>query len=214
MKKIALVAALAVAVASLAIPSAYAADVPQGPSPHSTRSYVAQPAPQTWQGLYVGLVGGANWSDATGTAYIGGVNVGSASASQSGWSVGGNAAYLWQSGRFVFGPELELATGKDNPWSLTARGLLGLDMGRVMPYIGAGVTMAKLDFSIPTAAWSENRTGWNVAGGVKFALTPSWVAGLEYRYTDLGSGDHDLPPATLKTSIHTQSLLATVAYKF
>jgi outer membrane immunogenic protein len=76
----------------------------------------------------------------------------------------------------------------------------GWAAGRWMPYITGGYANAGFDFNarapgaVPGASTlietAHVRTGgWYLGGGVEWAVSPGWTAGLEYRHYEFGSAD-------------------------
>src|SRR2546427_108497 len=101
---------------------------------------------------------------------------------------------------------------------------LGRAMGRWLPYVGAGVTVARQEFTLGCdkslveatngcrVAESETRsshvsTGAHATAGVLYRFNDRLSAGAEYRYTHLGSSPVTLEdpnyPAAARRSIHT-----------
>jgi outer membrane immunogenic protein len=69
----------------------------------------------------------------------------------------------------------------------------------------------------------ETLTGWTVGAGVDVMLTPNWIAGVEYRYTDFGSVSIAVPaftfpagggPYTAGADYQTHAVTARLNYKF
>jgi outer membrane protein OmpA-like peptidoglycan-associated protein len=83
------------------------------------------------------------------------------------------------------------------------RGKLGWAFDRVLLYGTGGVAFGDVetDYRVaagpgpgpgggplfPAGGTNGVRVGWTGGGGLDYAITPNWQAGVEYRYTDLGS---------------------------
>lgn len=73
----------------------------------------------------------------------------------------------------------------------------GYACGRFLPYVSGGLAFGELDASQKLFSstfgiheigkQSENRLGWNVAGGLQYAVTKNWSLRMEYSYSDLGT---------------------------
>jgi outer membrane immunogenic protein len=81
---------------------------------------------------------------------------------------------------------------------------VGWAAGRWMPYLTGGYANAGVDFenriAAPGAAGVAGATilqeeaharlnGWYIGGGVEWAVSPGWTAGIEYRHYDFGTSD-------------------------
>jgi outer membrane immunogenic protein len=159
----------------------------------------------TWQGPYAGVFGagtlehykiraqGAPAGIVDTTTH----NVGSA-------TLGGFAGYNFQSGTIVYGIESELgyrfkkSTFNDIPGAGTLdvstglfgslKGRVGMDMGRYMPYVTAGVTAAQLKTLYPGNSAERDATlvGGIVGAGVDVALTHNVFLRGEYDFSFFG----------------------------
>lgn len=201
-------AALAVCIAAPAL----AADV--NPRPPCTSCVPAAPY-YDWSGFYAGIQTGASWAKANATVTFGGFS-GTGSQSTTGWNFGGYTGYNWQNGRFVFGPELGLDTGKDMPFGASLRGRLGyLVTDRLLAYGAGGWQFAHFNMSATgIGAWSENRNGWNVGAGLEYALNQNWHARLEYVHADLGSKTTNVGAFGVNTDIKSDTVRGGITYRF
>lgn len=173
---------------------------------------------------------------------------GFASPTQSTSPVNESFGYNFQSGNFVFGLEGALAaanfdgrftspyfpalTGAWTPnmnWLGTVTGRVGYSFGQWLPYVKGGFAAADVGSSLqgaPVGAFSQGSqvSGWTAGLGVEYQLTPKWSLGLEYLYTDLGSGGAGSPnsiggapitgsPEMYSTALKSQSLLGRLNYK-
>jgi outer membrane immunogenic protein len=156
--------------------------------PLKAPSAPAQPTP-TWTGWYVGINGGGSWgnTDPTVNAVNGAAGffaagnipavnaVGSTSFANSGGLVGGQAGYLFQTGKLISGLEVgldyfgingkasatgvyplsppgtpELFTFNENAktdWLLTFLGRVGIDQGVWYPYVTGGAAVTRVNYS-------------------------------------------------------------------
>jgi len=107
-----------------------------------------------------------------------------------------------------------------------ADGCLGLSLnndGRLLGYgcAGFGFGGAKPNLQVATLqqATSDTSTGWNVGLGLKYALTPNWIIGIEGDYYKLGDkqltavvNGAPLVTSDVKFDIFVQKF--TIGYKF
>jgi outer membrane immunogenic protein len=150
-------------------------------------SYPAQTNSYRWQGPYVGVNAGYQWS-----------RLSNSSADPSGIAGGVQAGANVQFGQFVFGGEtdLQLSNANDtfapwkfsNPWFGTLRARAGLAVNSLMFYGTAGLAYGslKLQSTLTNASEWHTRTGWAVGAGAEIALTGNWSARAEYLYVDIG----------------------------
>jgi outer membrane immunogenic protein len=174
--------ALAVLAAATFTGSAVGADRSR---PAQMAPVIQAPAQADWAGAYVGVNGGYGWGTVSG---------GGASASTSGWFVGGQVGYNFHlSNTLVGGVEGDLAWTNEaatiagmsyrTNWDGSVRGRLGVDLDGILPYAEAGVAFANATLNGNTAT----HTGWTAGAGVEFKLADQVSANLEYRYSDYGS---------------------------
>jgi outer membrane immunogenic protein len=178
MKRLVLHAAALIASAWTA--SANAADLPYGSHAPYT---VNQPLnAYSWAGPYLGGNLGYAWGSVDNTK-------------PSGFEVGAQAGYNWQTGPWVFGIEGDLeATGASdtfaswkfsNPWFGTVRGRAGYAFNNVMFYGTAGLAFGELDGQTFGLSESHTTAGWTAGVGAEFGLAQNWSAKIEYLYVDL-----------------------------
>jgi outer membrane immunogenic protein len=123
------------------------------------------------------------------------------------------------------------ATGRSNTQS-SLRLRLGATFDRFLLYVAGGATWARLSAShlvvrdtvgsIETST-TRTRSGWNIGVGGEYAFD-NFTVGLEYRYTDYGSFDFNVPAGTFPFAfaaftagakdIHTQDIRLRFNYLF
>ena len=173
------------------------------------------------------------------------------SAATSSAPVNGNFGYNFQSGNFVFGLEGSLAAanfdgrftapyipglaaGAWTPnmnWMGTVTGKLGYSFGQWMPYLKGGFASAQMGSPLQGAAQlgssfsqGAEANGWTAGVGFEYQFSSKWSLGVEYLYTDLGSGSSNgagsfggAPisgsPEMYSTALKSQSLLGRLNYK-
>jgi outer membrane immunogenic protein len=207
---------------------------------------VAAAAPAwSWGGSYIGLHGGYAWGNddhafapLSGFAPAAG---GAFSQDLDGGLFGFQTGFNWQIGNVVFGLEGTTSwtsiEGKDagvfggafagasykteveDLSTFTAR--LGFANGPWLLYGKGGVAYGEVKSTFTNGAQyfreHNDHIGWTAGVGVEYALTPSWIIGLEYNYVDLGDQRYGglLPTfADYKADISFSTMLARVSYKF
>lgn len=190
-----------------------------------------------WTGLYVGaqagyLFGAADWRNtsldgrfAEGSPESGAIGI------FGGYDVDLGSIVLGVSGQYSFtdasstaifqAPAGDTATFDVSGYgSLDAR--LGFDLGRFLPYVAAGASVAQLDVyydGVPDEDYAtETLWGWSVGLGTDVALTDNLVARLEYRHSDFGDkevvSNVTAPGATHDVSLTSDSLEVGLAWRF
>jgi outer membrane immunogenic protein len=185
MSRFTLCAAAVIALAGTA--SAKAADLPYGSRGPYT---VNQPLnAYSWAGPYLGGNLGYAWG-----------SVDNNPTKPSGFEIGAQVGYNWQTGPWVFGVEGDLeATGASdtasdrfafwkfsNPWFGTVRGRAGYAFNNVLFYGTAGLAFGELDGeTFQSLSESHTTLGWTVGVGAEVGLAQNWTAKIEYLYVDL-----------------------------
>lgn len=216
MKKISVLAAMAVAVSgSAALAGGYTPPVEQ---PVVVAPVTVAPVTTySWSGFYAGaqvgrMSGTLKFPDATGIA----------DTDVSANSYGIHAGYLHDFGRFVGGAELSYnklnsidVDGRDDTYSghMTQGKLLaGYNAGRVLPYVSLGASRISVsDAGIDSASVKAN--GYFVGLGAKFAVTNNFLVGAEvqrHRYNDV----KDLVAADDKIKLDATTFGLSASYKF
>ena len=198
--------------------SASAADLP---ARMPVKAPVVAPAPAfSWTGFYIGIQGGGAWLDhkqTTDNVGIGvcGVPSGPADCTvdKFGGAFGGLAGYNFQSGRVVYGIEVDatwlslkgsqvfasapvvdgaLTIHSKVNWLATVRGRLGITMmSPTLIYVTGGAAFGGIesgwfDSTITTLAIDKTKVGWVAGGGIEHAFAPNWLVRVEGLYHDLG----------------------------
>jgi outer membrane immunogenic protein len=209
---------------------------------------VAPSAPQKpdWAGFYL-RTNPDGGSPGTGWTTLAPSN-GFASPAPATSPINENFGYNFQSGNFVFGLEGALAAanfdgrftspnflpnGGWSPnmnWFGSVTGRLGYSFGQWLPYIKGGFATADVGSPLqgsPIGGFSQGSevSGWTAGLGVEYQFAPKWSLGLEYLYTDLGSGPGNGPsnsiggapitgsPEAYSTALKSQSLLGRLNFK-
>jgi outer membrane immunogenic protein len=210
MKKILLAGA---AVAVLVHGAANAADLRRTPPPQ--RAYAPAPAVPlySWQGFYVGIVGGYGWGDTRHTNTLNGVTTGNFDVR--GPLLGATIGYNLQTGPWVVGVEGDLSWARvrgsttavacgptpcssDLRWLGTIRPRVGYTvMPNVLLFATGGAAFGNVRAGIDATAFIGNAThiGWTVGGGVEAMIAPQWTVKAEYLYVDLGTKQTYTVPA-------------------
>jgi outer membrane immunogenic protein len=186
---------------------AMAADLPVAPPP--------PPPVFSWTGPYVGLlVGGAiaGTTSINNGLLTNGVPFNS-SFNRDGVFGGLHLGYNYQVGSFVLGLQAEYSfagvtgsgqvfpAGTLSPLYITSSlrqfgsvdGRIGVAYNRWLVYAIGGFAYADQRHSIVTGGfgltrdYGSNEYGWDVGGGVEYALTDNWTARVEYRYYNWGN---------------------------
>lgn len=199
--------------------AASAADLPSRKGPVVAPAYI--PPVFSWTGFYVGANAGYGWGNVNANGFA---NVGDLD----GFIGGGQVGYNYQMGQFVLGLEADLQgadlSSGDNLGLInvkteyfgTVRARLGFAIDRWMPYITGGWAYGNVKTSIPSLAFSSDKThtgGWAVGGGVEYAITNNIIAGVEYLYVDLGEKSV-LTGTGVKVGTDFSVVRARLSYKF
>jgi len=201
------------------------------------------PAPFFWTGYYLGLAAGDGWGSAPFTDPFPHTNFATATGSSKGLHGGGVTGINYQIGWVVIGAEFDfMATFMKSAildsantnlqtsvfWTSTVTGRLGLAFDKVLVFgKGGGAFAYDRDTVISSnsggntgsAIGSANRTGWTVGGGVDYAITEHWIAGVEYDYLKFASKAINFtgPPANNisgNVALSINEVRGVIAYKF
>lgn len=191
------IAGLALTLAAVTPDVSLAADMPIKGKP---RPYDAYSSGVNWTGFYLGVNGGYGYGDSRWDYGIGPAGRFGPFPVQ-GWMVGLTAGYNIMLSGFVVGVEgdydwTEISGARAcfglncrtyNSWLATARGRIGLVMGRALPYFTGGAAFGNVKTQVDTIGSSTTtQTGWTIGGGLEVALNGGWSMKAEYLYVDLG----------------------------
>ena len=144
-------------------------------------------APFNWSGLYAGINAGITAPNS------------SLNNSVYGGLIGVDAGYNYQYGPYVLGVEASSSYAKIKQFNqptvaLTDADLVaGYSLGGLLPYVKGGAAYA--------TDWN-NRLGWNLGAGVKYAVSYNVDVFGEYDYYDLGkNGGNKLTTSVVKAGV-------------
>jgi len=178
-----------------------------------------------WDGVYIGAFAGYGWGTVTDDTPLLFTDV---DTDLTGWQIGATVgANFTVSEAIVAGIAADLAwnnlSGEDTAvpgitydanWSGSIRGRLGFDGGAFLPYVTAGLAFANATVNDGTDTADATHIGWTAGAGVEIAVADNVSLDLQYRYTDYGSQDYDLPTAPLPLSLTSHAVTAGVNFKF
>ncbi|HEY6256381.1 MAG TPA: outer membrane protein [Xanthobacteraceae bacterium] len=199
-------------------------------------SYI--PAQFMWTGYYIGASAGwgSGHSDFTDPFTL----TSTASPSLSGFLVGGVTGINYQIGSVVLGAEGDFtgswakgsavdASGNmlktEVMWTSTVAARIGWAFDRLMIYAkgGGAFDQDRNTAFLPSGAndiGSTYRAGWNVGGGVEFAVTEHWIARFAYDYLKFSAknltfqGNAVPPVVNGSVGVTLNEFKAIMAYKF
>ncbi|UDL87966.1 porin family protein [Mesorhizobium sp. PAMC28654] len=218
---------------SLLLASVFSLAVVCGPVMAADQLAPVETPEWTWQGPYAGVIGAGTlehykihapgFPASTDSTH----NAGSA-------TLGGFAGYNFQSGKIVYGVEGELGyrfkkstfTGVTGPGTLDVstglygalKGRVGMDMGRYMPFVTAGVTAAQMKTFYPGGNAEADATlvGGIVGAGVDVALTHNVFLRGEYDFSFFGKKELSYCPGAclLDHTVQIHDFKVAVGMKF
>lgn len=221
--------------------SASAADLPPRAEPVAP---IAVMPSFTWTGFYLG--GELGWIQTdprytTGALLLGAPFIVSPGSNKNGVGYGVLAGYNYQIGQLVLGIEGDFegwTVGKirytavtgdfltaQSKWGGSIRGRLGYAVDHALFYVTGGAAFVSNETSIPTTGISVGgdgtRVGWTAGGGLDYAFTNNWFAGVEYRYSQYQSKTFIYPIPILnlgliglKQELSSNQVTARIGYKF
>jgi outer membrane immunogenic protein len=184
---------------------AMAADLPSRRAP---APIVAAVPVFTWTGFYVGVNAGIGFNNGNDNDIVfGGTTIFGDSNDDASFVGGGQVGYNYQIGSFVVGVEGDLqwadfgsttyvfpgvgggtaVTVDSADWFGTVRARAGVAFDRALIYATGGW------------AFTDNRNGWTLGGGLEYAFTPNLSAKVEGLYVRLDSDDFTFGGATFST---------------
>ena len=173
---IALLTVSALAISSSAMAADLIIDTPEMPGVVEVES--------DWEGPFVGVFGGYMAGELTSdTIAVDGIGI-------SGWMLGVTAgANFAITDGVIAGVVADIAwnnVGADDDtdytsgWNGSLRGRLGFDGGAFLPYLTAGLAVARGEFG----DIDNTHLGWTVGAGLEVAVAQDLSLDLQYRYTD------------------------------
>ncbi|MXQ10369.1 outer membrane protein [Microvirga makkahensis] len=182
--------------------AASAADLPMRAAPPAP--IVAAAPIFTWTGFYVGVNAGYGWNDdAEDIVFDPTTTIVGDSDEDGGFIGGAQIGYNYQIGSFVVGLEGDIqyadfgsvtyafptgtVTLDSEDWFGTARARAGVAFDRALIYATGGF------------AFTDNRSGWTLGGGLEYAFTNNLSAKIEGLYVNLDEDDFDFDGVTYST---------------
>jgi outer membrane immunogenic protein len=196
---------------------AYMARADAADMPYPPERGVVQAPSFSWTGFYFGGSAGYGWSETDHATPSFGGNVLSSSPSGDDFLYGVEAAALYQfpGTIIVAGIAADYSWGKMSGSSVinlnggplagtsykvsldeigTAKGVLGLSMGRLLPYLSAGVAFAEGNATASggggSISASDDLLGWTAGGGALWAMNDVLMVGIDYSYLRFDDGNY------------------------
>jgi outer membrane immunogenic protein len=130
----------------------------------------------------------------------------------------------------IFVPEVHTSSARID-WLETVRGRVGYAWNNWQPYLSGGLAYGKVSGSmtefVPSSGFflsgtnNTTKVGWTIGGGVDYALSRYWTAGVDYLYFDVGSDTvtevaQNFAPASISMNqrFTGQLLRAVLDYRF
>jgi outer membrane immunogenic protein len=176
----------------------FAADLPLPEEPIP----VAAPLAFSWTGFQIGVQGGWGWTNFTRET----AGVVTSDWDPDGFLAGGHVGALYQWNMLVLGVEGDgewwgiegddggqggVTDDVDGNWLASVRGRLGVAFDRFLIYGTGGWAWGDADIEQSAGAASATVDvtfdGWTAGGGIEYAVTDHFIAGLEYRFTEFDS---------------------------
>lgn len=193
---------------------ALAADIPAKKAVMAPAAAVPALTAVDWTGFYLGGHVGGGWAPSRGT-YDDTNDFGPIDFSASGFVGGGQTGYLWQSGRLVYGVEVDASWGglddsrTDNESDqqkmetkllASARLRTGAAIDNALIFGTIGIAYVRSEFTVPGDVPNPATVdvdGWGLVSGLgaEFALAPNWSLRGEYLYYSINK-NVDIPALT------------------
>ena len=196
-----------------------------------------------WTGFYIGLDVGGLDSKATQRVPLANAQ---AAVDPNGLVGGAHLGYLWQMNPYlVLGVEADIwSTNADGEailrgfanyeilnlnWGASLRGIVGVPVSRALLYATGGVSFIDIDGcttagGVPGACapvagvkFDDRLTGWTIGAGLAYAITPQFIARVEYLYADYGHETYSTPPVGggfTSVDLQTHTVRAGLSYRF
>lgn len=199
----------------------------------------------SWTGFYVGGFGGGYFGRSNSVNTAGTI---STTVSPGGPTIGGFVGFNYQLSSFVLGAEAEggwiganASTNYVNPaivanvsnyrvaydWESRIRGRVGYAFDHFLPFIAGGVSFSNTRVTYVGLTFNSNgapsidksETGWNLGGGVDWAIDNHWIVRAEYIHDEYGRwsfpfGNISNSFTNRRISTSADSVRAAVSYKF
>lgn len=188
-----------------------------------------QPACRDWSGFYIGAHAGWLWANVDVDTDSDDVDF-DKSLNGDGFVGGGLVGANFQADCIVFGVEGDIgwadANGNnhiddldtdldiDTGTNAHIRARLGWSAGEFMPFIAGGASYFELDHDSDFENGTENQWGWNIGGGVDWAVSESFILRAEYIYSDFSSADFDILENKFDVDINSSTVRAAVIWNF
>jgi outer membrane immunogenic protein len=193
--------------------------------------YKAPIAPEAnWSGFYVGGHAGYMWGrssvwddegelfekDAPTNGFVGGV-LGGVNWQTGAWVIGLEGDFGWNNAHgtgVVVGSEL--SNHYDFNWTSHVRGRVGYATGNVLWFVAGGLALADFDYTaaFTVTTTSATFTGWTLGVGADFAITPSWIARVEYLHDDFGDKNFLIDGDPYRVKLTGDTVRGALMYKF
>jgi len=195
-----------------------------------------EPVMFSWSGAYVGVQAGYIWSETTSfddfgfyipfdpNGLSGGLYAGYNHQFINDLVVGIDADFALSNADGAasafdpLGAPIPITTGvAEIEWTGAVRARLGYAVGRILPYVAAGVAFAKVEDTITVAGvpgfYSDTYTGYTVGAGLEYAMTDNVILRGEYRFSDYGDR-YFATPVSNNVELRTSELRIGISYKF
>ena len=174
-----------------------------------------------WDGAYIGGFVGYGWGTALDTdndlfsddldvdGWTAGVTLGANFTVAPGFVLGAAGDIAWANYGGFEAPSYDF----DVNWTGSLRGRAGYDAGAFMPYVTAGLAFAGATTSDGPNDSTQMHFGWTAGAGVEVAVADQVSLDLQYRYSDYGTANYDLP-SDPTIDLNTHAVTAGVNFKF
>ena len=205
----------------LTMSGAKAADLPPMPGLYSDAGPEAE---LRWEGSYAGLQIGAG-------QMLSRVKTGGTKKDFDTTNAvfGAFVGHNWQFNQFVLGLEADAtfnghkksfnhaSLGRvkaKNNWSVGAKARAGVAIGRVLPYLSAGLTASDYQLTANGTKKSSNAISLNLGGGLEYAVNEKVSLRADYSLHGLNDMTHNFGGTSVKSEAAEHRLMLGVAYRF
>lgn len=198
----------------------------------------------SWTGFYIGGFGGGYFGRSNSVNTAGTI---STTVSPGGPTIGGFVGFNYQLSSFVLGAEAEggwigasANTNYVNPannnvsnyraaydWESRVRARVGYAFDHFLPFIAGGVSFSNTKATYVGVSYNSNgnpsidksETGWNIGGGVDWAIDNHWILRAEYIHDEYGRWNFPFSNISnsfgnRRISTSADSVRAAISYKF